>query len=101
MIFDGTTGVSVRTPLARSGFFSNEGEPKTSPRSRNNSPSTTFAWKISSPFWNRPMAAITARKLTSRGFASQDERSEFAYKNGLFQYDWPLDEFRRFKPALP
>src|SRR5215471_20343613 len=60
MILDGVTGTSVRTPFQGVGFLSNEGEPNTSPRSLNNWPSTTFAWKISSPRWNRPMAAITS-----------------------------------------
>src|SRR5450432_4265107 len=99
MIFDGATGIRVRMPLARIGFFSNEGEPKTSPRSRNNSPSTTLAWKISSPFWNRPIAAITVRRLTNGRFRSQDERSEVPDKHRWFQYTWPVDEFQRIEPA--
>ena len=39
----GMTGTSVLTPLREVGLRSNDGELKTSPRSRNNSPSTTLA----------------------------------------------------------
>ena len=56
--FVGSTGVSVLIPLGEMPFFTNEGEPKTSPFNLYNLPSTTLAWKISSPFWNRPMEAM-------------------------------------------
>src|SRR5215475_8716214 len=59
MIFEGCTGVRVFSPLSGVALFSKDGEPKTSPWSLKISPSTTLAKKISSPFWKRPIAAIT------------------------------------------